>query len=36
MIIKVEDRAAYLTALDRASIDMDIVPFARFIADRVR
>ena len=36
MVIKVEDRAAYLTALDRASIDMDIVPPARFIADRVR
>jgi Fic family protein len=36
MVIKVEDRAAYLTALDRASIDMDIVPFAQFIADRVR
>jgi fido (protein-threonine AMPylation protein) len=36
MVIEVEDRAAYLTALDRASIDMDILPFARFIADRVR
>ena len=35
MVIKVEDRAAYLAALDRASIDMDVVPFARFIADRV-
>jgi fido (protein-threonine AMPylation protein) len=36
MVIRVEDRTAYLTALDRASIDLDIVPFATFIADRVR
>jgi DNA-directed RNA polymerase specialized sigma24 family protein len=34
-VIKVEDRTAYLTALDRASIDMDIGPFAKFIAERV-
>jgi len=33
---RVEDRAAYLTALDRAGIDMDIGPFAAFIAERVR
>ena len=36
MVIRVEDRTAYLAALDRASIDLDIVLFAEFIADRVR
>ena len=35
-VVRVEDRAAYLAALDRASIDMDIAPFARFIAECVR
>jgi hypothetical protein len=30
------DRNAYLTALDRASIDMDIKPFTTLIAQRVR
>ena len=35
-VIRVEDRCAYLAALDRASIDMDIGPFARFIAERVQ
>lgn len=35
-VIKVEDRAAYLYALDRASIDMDIAPFSTFIAERLR
>lgn len=35
-VIRVEDRDSYLAALDRASIDMDIKPFAEFIADRVR
>ena len=34
-IIRVEDRNAYLTALDSASIDMDIRPFARFLAAQV-
>ena len=34
-VIRVEDRAAYLGALDRASIDTDIRPFATFIAERV-
>ena len=34
-VIRVEDRVAYLAALDRASVDMDIAPFASFIADRV-
>jgi hypothetical protein len=35
-VIRVEDRNAYLAALDRASIDMKIEPFAKFIAERVR
>jgi fido (protein-threonine AMPylation protein) len=35
-VIRVEDRNAYLTALDSASIDMDIGPFCEFIAERVR
>jgi hypothetical protein len=35
-VIRIEDRAAYLAALDRASIDADIAPFAEFIAERVR
>lgn len=35
-VIRVEDRDAYLSALDRASIDMDIAPFTAFVAERVR
>jgi fido (protein-threonine AMPylation protein) len=35
-VIRVEDRILYLTALDRASIDLDICPFAAFIAQRVQ
>jgi fido (protein-threonine AMPylation protein) len=31
-VIEVGDRTAYLSALDRASIDMNIQPFAKFIA----
>ena len=34
-VIRVEDRDAYTAALDSASIDMNIEPFARFIAQRV-
>jgi len=34
-VVRVEDRNAYLAALDRASIDADIRPFATFIAERV-
>jgi fido (protein-threonine AMPylation protein) len=34
-VIRVEDRNAYLSALDRASIDMKIEPFANLIAGRV-
>ena len=35
-VIRVEDRAAYLKALETASIDGDVRPFASFIAERVR
>lgn len=35
-VVRVEDRNAYLAALDKASIDLDIKPFAAFIAERVR
>jgi Fic family protein len=34
-VIHLEDRNRYLSALDRASIDQDIQPFARFIAARI-
>lgn len=34
-IVRIEDRAAYLEALDRASVDLDIDPFAAFLAKRV-
>ena len=34
-VIRVEDRARYLNALDSASIDQDIGAFARFVAERV-
>ena len=35
-VIRVEDRDAYLAALDHASIDANISSFTGFIADRVR
>lgn len=35
-VVRVEDRIAYLQALDRASIDADIGPFATFLAERVQ
>ena len=34
-VIRVDDRDAYLACLDRASIDQDMEPFARFVAERV-
>ncbi|MGH6895827.1 MAG: Fic family protein [Geminicoccaceae bacterium] len=34
-VIRVEDRDAYLAALESASVDTDIRPFARFVAERV-
>src|SRR6201997_1683417 len=35
-VIRVRDRSAYLKALDRASIDLDIKPFTALLAQRVR
>jgi fido (protein-threonine AMPylation protein) len=35
-VIRMRDRKAYLAALDRASIDMDLGPFTTLIAQRVR
>ena len=35
-VIRVEDRDVYLAALEAASIDQDIKPFARFVAERVQ
>ena len=34
-VIRVEDREGYLSGLETASIDQDIEPFARFLAERV-
>ena len=34
-VIRIEDRDVYLAALESASIDQDIGPFAQFVADRV-
>jgi Fic family protein len=34
-VVRVEDRSRYLNALDRASIDSNIEPFASFLAERV-
>lgn len=36
MVIRISERDLYLTALDSASIDQEIGPFARFLAERVR
>lgn len=35
-VIRVEDRDAYLAALEAASVETNIEPFSRFIAERVR
>ncbi|HYF51420.1 MAG TPA: Fic family protein, partial [Planctomycetota bacterium] len=35
-VIRVEDRDAYLSALDEASINMNVKPFVKFLAERVR
>ncbi|MEM6772997.1 MAG: Fic family protein, partial [Bacteroidota bacterium] len=35
LIIRVEDRKAYMEALESASAERDIEPFARFLAERV-
>ncbi len=34
-VIQVEDRDAYMAGLESASVDQDIGPFAKFVADRV-
>ena len=35
-VIRVEDRDKYLNALESASVENDIKPFASFIAERVQ
>ena len=35
-VIRVEDREPYMSALEAASVDSDIRPFARFLAARIR
>lgn len=35
-VVRVDDRDPYLSALDSANIDLNIEPFAKFIAERVR
>ena len=35
-VVRVEDRTAYMKALENASVDMNIGPFAAFIAERVK
>jgi hypothetical protein len=35
-VIRVDDRAEYLIALDHASIESDVRPFVEFIAGQVR
>jgi len=35
-VVRVEDRDHYLVGLERASIDMDVRPFASFLAERVQ
>lgn len=34
-VVRVEDRTRYLRALDSASIDLDIEPFASLLAERL-
>jgi hypothetical protein len=35
-VVRVEDRNAYLEGLEAASVDIDVRPFATFLAERVR
>ena len=35
-VIRVEDQDSYLSALDKASIDLDIAPFTAFVAERLQ
>ncbi len=34
-VIRIEDRDVYMAGLESASVDQDIAPFARFVADKV-
>ena len=34
-VIQIEDRDAYMAGLESASVDQDIRPFAKFVADRI-
>ena len=34
-VVRVDDRDAYLASLERASVEQDMEPFARFLAERV-
>jgi fido (protein-threonine AMPylation protein) len=35
-VVRVEDRVRYLDALESASVEMNVAPFAQFLAERVR
>lgn len=35
-VVRVEDRDRYLAGLESASVDMDVRPFAAFLAERVQ
>tara|TARA_R110002167_G_C12704620_1_gene654186 strand:+ start:102 stop:248 length:147 start_codon:yes stop_codon:yes gene_type:complete len=35
-VIKVDNRTAYMAALEAASVREDIVPFAKFLADALK
>lgn len=35
-VVRVDDRSAYLAGLENASVDMDVRPFAAFLAERVQ
>jgi Fic family protein len=35
-VINVDQRDAYMKALEVASVDQDIIPFAEFIAEQIR
>lgn len=35
-VIRVEDRDKYMSALEAASVELDIKPFSKFLSQRVR
>lgn len=35
-VIRVENRGAYMAALEAASVQQDIVPFTKFMADALK